>query len=110
MKLVRLIKMCLKKMYSKIHIGKYLSENFLIQNGLKQGDALSALLFNFALDYAIRKVQENRVGPKLNGTHRLIIYADDVNLVSDNIDTIKETKYMLLSCHQNHDIKIGNCE
>jgi hypothetical protein len=38
MKLVRLIKMCLNKMYSKVRIGKHLSDNFPIQNGLKQGD------------------------------------------------------------------------
>jgi hypothetical protein len=49
-KLVRLIKTCLNETYSKVRIGKHLSYNIPIQNGLKQGDALSPLLFNFALE------------------------------------------------------------
>jgi len=54
MKLIRLIKMCLNENYSRFRVGKHLSDVFPIRNGLKQGDALSSLLFNFALDYAIR--------------------------------------------------------
>jgi hypothetical protein len=58
-----------------------LSDNFPIQNGLKQGDALSPLLFNFAVEYAIIKVQENKVGLTLNGTLPILAYADDFNLL-----------------------------
>jgi hypothetical protein len=54
MKLVRLIKMCLNEIYSKVRVGKHLFDSFHIRNGLKQGDALSRLLFNLALEHAIR--------------------------------------------------------
>jgi hypothetical protein len=77
--------MCLNETYSKVRIGKLFSDTFPIQNGLKQGDALSPLVFNFALECAITKVQENEVDLKLNATHQLLVYADDINLLEGSI-------------------------
>jgi len=61
-----------------------------IRNGLIQGNALSPLLFNIAIEYAIRRVQVNQDGLKLNGTYRLLVYADDVKILGGSVHTIKE--------------------
>jgi len=65
-------------------------------NGLKQGDALLPLLFNCALEYAIRRVQVNQDGLKLNGTHHLQVYADDVNILGGSVHTLKENAEALI--------------
>jgi hypothetical protein len=71
MKLVRLIKMCINETYSIFRVGKHLSVILPIKEGLKQGDALFPLLFNFAKGYAIRRFHVNQDDLKLNGTHQL---------------------------------------
>jgi len=83
--------MCLTETYSRVRVGKDLSDRFPIRNGLKQGDALSPLLFNFPLEWAIRRVQVNQDGLKLNGTHQLLAYADDddVNILGCSIRAVK---------------------
>jgi hypothetical protein len=67
-----------------------------MQNSVQQGDALSPLLFNFALEYPIMKVRTNEVGLKLDGAHHLLVYADDVNLLGYNVDTIKKEAETLI--------------
>jgi hypothetical protein len=118
--------------YSRVRVDKNLSDRFPIRNGLKQGDALSPLLFNFDLEYIIRRVQVIHDGLKLNGTHQLLVYADDVNILGGSVHNIKEneealvvasketglevnadkTKYMFMSRDQNsrrsHSMKIDN--
>ena len=81
--------MCLTETYSRVRVSKNVSDMFPIRNRLKQGDALSPLLFNFALEYAIKRVQVNQDGLKLNGTHRLLAYADDVNILGGGIHTLR---------------------
>jgi len=131
-KLVRLIKMSLTETHNRVRVGENVSDRFPIRKGLKQGDALSLLLFNFALEYAIRRVQVNQNGLKLNGTHQLLAYADDVNILVGSIHNLKEnaealvaatreiglevstdkTKYMVMSRDQNagrnHNVRIDN--
>jgi hypothetical protein len=132
MKLVRHVKMCLNETYSTVRVGKHLSDTFPIKNGLKQGDALSPLFFNFVLEYAIRSVQANQEDLNLNGIHQRLFYADDVNVLGRSVHALKEntqallvankeiglevnaekTEYMVMSrdqnARQNRNIKVDN--
>jgi len=113
--------MSVTETYSRVRVGKNVSDRFPIRNGLKQGDALTPILFNFALENTIRRVQVNKDDSKLNDTHQLPAYADDVNILGGSIYTLKEnaealvaatreiglevsadeTKYMVMSRDQN---------
>ena len=130
--LVGLIDMCLTETYSRVQVGKNLSEMFPIRNCLKQGEDLLPLFSNFALEYAIKWVQVDQEGLILNGTHQLLAYADDVSILGGSVHTAKEkaetlivatreigleinadkTKYMVMSRNRNawrcHRVKIDN--
>jgi hypothetical protein len=96
MKLVTLLKRYLSETCSRVQVGKYLSDMFPIRNGLKQG-AVLPLFFNFALQYAIRRVQVNQDDLKLNGTPQLLVYADDINIMGRSIQTIKKITEALVA-------------
>ena len=89
--------MSLTETYSRVWVGKNMSDKFPIRNGLKQEDAVSPMRFNFALEYAITRVQVNQDGLKLNGTHQLPDYADDVNILGGSIHTLKENAEALVA-------------
>ena len=76
-----------------------MTDRFPIRNGLKQGDGLSPVLFNFAFEYAIKRVQVNQDGLKLNDTHQLLVYADDVNILGGSTHTLKENTEALVICY-----------
>jgi hypothetical protein len=77
-------------------VAKDLSEMYPIRNGLNQGDAPSPLLFDFALEYAIKMGQVNQDGYKLHGMYHLLAYVDDVNILGESVHTIKENAEALV--------------
>ncbi|KAJ4440861.1 hypothetical protein ANN_10708 [Periplaneta americana] len=82
--------------YSRALIDQFLSDAFTIHCWLKQDDALSPLRFDFALEYAIRKVQKNNGGLKWDRLHQLNVYADDANMSGEYLETIREITGILL--------------
>jgi hypothetical protein len=89
--------MCLNATCSRFQVGKHLSHIFPIKNGLKQRDTLLPLVFNSAVEYAIRRAQVNQDGMKLNGTHQLLVYAD-VNVLGGSVRTRIENRRSFSSC------------
>ena len=88
--------MSVNETYSTVRAGKIFSVMFRIRNVLNQGEALTPWLFNFAFEYAIRRVQVNQNGLKLNGTHQVLAYDDDVNIWRGSVHTVKENAEALV--------------
>jgi hypothetical protein len=90
--------MHLNEAYRRVRVGKHLSDTVPFKNYLKQGDALSPLLFIFSVEYAIRTVQVNQDGLKLKVSHQIPIYANDVNILGGwLITTKKNTKALVVT-------------
>jgi len=85
-----LINMCPIGTCNRVRRGNYFSDMFVIRNGLKQGDALSPIIFNFAFEYVSRRVQVNHGSLQLNSTYQLFVYADDVNILGASVHSIKK--------------------
>ena len=84
--------MSLTETYSRVRVGK---------------NALSPMLFNFALEYAIRRVQVNQDGLKLNGTHQLLAYADDANILGGSIHTLRENAEALVAANREIGLEVS---
>jgi hypothetical protein len=97
--------MCLIENYSEVHIGKNLSDVFPID--VKQGDDLSTLLLNYALEYAIRTVEENQDGLQANGMHQLLFYDDGFDIEGENINITKKNTKTLLEASREVDLKVN---
>lgn len=89
------IKICFSEIYTKVCIGKQMSQEFLLQNGLKQGDGV------------IRNVQEYHMELKLNRTHQLSVYSGAVILLGHNRNTIKKNREALTDVTKDAGIEIN---
>jgi len=84
-----------------------LSDMFTVKNGLKQEDSLSPFPFICAVEYAIRRVQVNQDGLKLNGTHQLLVYAEDVNILTGSVQTIKKNSETLVVARKETGLEVN---
>jgi hypothetical protein len=107
MKLTKLIKMCLTETYSGVRVDKHLPDMFPIRKGLKLGDALSPLLFNFVLEYANSRVQENQEGLKLIAKQQILVYADYINILGGSVRTIRRNTESLVSGSNENGLEVN---
>jgi hypothetical protein len=94
-KLVTLIKICLNETYSKVRVGA------------ETGRCPIAIAFQLSFGICHQEVQENQVGLELNGTHQLLVYADDFNLLGDSMNIIKQNTESLLEASRDIGLEIN---
>lgn len=89
-KLIRLTRLTLTNVVSKVRIRNQLSNSFVTGEGLRQGDPLATLLFNIALESAIRRTEVARNGTIFQKSIQFLAYADDIDIVGRNLSSVKE--------------------
>ena len=100
--------MCPGETYNWVHVGQFLFDAFQGRCGFKQGYALSLLLFNFTLEYAIRRVLEIRIGLELNGKLQLLVFADDVNMFGENLQTARENTEIFIRASKDIGLEVNS--
>jgi hypothetical protein len=106
-KLVRLFEVCLNETYSKLRspcgerVVKFSSPKW---SDIHRYFISSAFQLYFRAYY---KVKENQVGLKLDGIHQLLVYADNVNLLGDNIATVKKNTESLIDANREVDLEMN---
>ena len=105
--LVRLVKMCLTETYSRVRVGKNLSDRFPIRNGLKHGDALTLCFSILPCSMPLGGFRVNQNGLKLNGTHQILAYADDVNILEGSVHTVKKNAEALVAATKETGLEVN---
>ncbi|CAG9134902.1 unnamed protein product [Plutella xylostella] len=94
-KIVSMVEVATKESRMKVRVGGELTEEFAVVTGLKQGDALSPMLFNLALEHVLRGVLELDFGLQLNGKHKVVGYADDLAVLGKTAEEVRKAAKLL---------------
>lgn len=106
-KLIRMTKACICDSRSRVRVGDMVSDIFDINNGLRQGDALSPLLFNVALEKATRAAELVVEMYTQRGPQLILAFADDIDIVGTSTIKVKEQFTRLEKESQKMGLKIN---
>lgn len=97
----------LNENYREVRISEHLFDLYPIYNDLKQGDALSPPLFKLALEYAIKRMQENKAGLDFNEALQIPVYADELKFIKYNINIINKNAEALLDASRDVRVEVN---